>query len=548
MDKDTLIARARAVEDRDDLLALLNDIKADMLGDKSYPFSPKQLRRCSNPNITAGRYSAFYIPKKSGAMREINAPRRTLKWFQICLYEVLKALYTPRSCAMGFVPGRSIVDNAVAHTNQNYVFNIDLRDFFPSIDQARVWKRLQLPPFDFNANIASAMAGICAIKIKDTDDTGSDKARYVLPQGAPTSPLLTNAVCDTLDRRLQGLAKRFGLHYSRYADDITFSSMHNVYAPGSDFRQELERIITGQRFTINESKTRLCRRSQRQEVTGLTVSSKINVTRRYVKDLRALLHIWQRYGLDAAFAAFYPRYKSEKCQMGRGEPNLENVIAGKLCYLRMVKGEKDPVYAKLAAQFSELTGAAHREVAADSGSYLSQLPWYPIGDSNYLMTMSLKEFEDKYGVTITFATSKNGKPYGRFTFQDHTFIVAISKNIDVDHLSADAQISLTRMPDRSRPAAPGEPENTHAVYLIHKPYVQKPPVLTDVPLDVDSNGRKILMTFGPDDTAFGEPTDEELESTARTGGLFSLLGFSEQSSSDLLDVLADSDFDLSILP
>lgn len=355
MDKETLSTKAHALENRKDLFNFLNDIKADLLGDKSYPFTWKSFRFLSNPKLNFEQYKSFTIPKKSGGERLISAPCKGLKWFQLCLNEVFKALYTPSPYAMGFTEGRSIVDNARAHTNQNYVFNIDLKDFFPSIDQARVWKRLQRPPFDFCAEVASAIAGLCAMKSEREEKNGELVECFVLPQGAPTSPLLTNAVCDKLDRRLHGLAKRFGLHYTRYADDITFSSMHNVYQPSSEFRKELERIIADQHFTINEKKTRLNHCSTRQEVTGLTVGGKVNVTRKYVKDLRAILHIWEKYGLGAAYANFIPRYKREKCQLHRGEPNLVNIIAGKLCYLKMVKGEKDPVYIKLNAQYQRLT-------------------------------------------------------------------------------------------------------------------------------------------------------------------------------------------------
>jgi len=82
---------------------------------------------------------------------------------------------------------------------------------------------------------------------------GSKKDYYVLPQGAPTSPIITNMICDKLDHRLGGLAHRFGLNYTRYADDITFSSMHNVFQENSDFRKELLRIIGDQGFVLNEN-------------------------------------------------------------------------------------------------------------------------------------------------------------------------------------------------------------------------------------------------------------------------------------------------------
>ena len=310
MDKENLIAKAHAIATPMDLLGLLNEIKADLLGDKSYPFTPKQFFILCNPKNERKRYRSFEIPKKSGGSRQICAPCGNLKWFQLCLNEIFKVLYSPSNYAMGFAKGKSIVDNAKMHTNQNYVFNIDLKDFFPSIDQARVWKRLQLAPFNFTPKVAGAIAGLCAIKSARHADNEPFGECYVLPQGASTSPLLTNAICDTLDRRLHGLAKRFGLHYSRYADDITFSSMHNVYHEGSAFRKELERIITDQHFTLNKKKTRLSHCSSRQEVTGLTVGAKINVSRKYVKDVRAILHIWEKYGHDAAFATFYPRYFS----------------------------------------------------------------------------------------------------------------------------------------------------------------------------------------------------------------------------------------------
>lgn len=530
MDNETLIAKARALEDRQDLLDFLNEIKSELLGVKSYPFTLRQLQILCNPNNDKHRYYTFKIPKKSGGFRKISAPYGNLKWFQLCLNEVFKALYTPSPHATGFAKGRSIVDNARMHTNQHYVFNIDLRDFFPSIDQARVWKRLQLAPFNFNATIAGLMAGLCAIKSRRDPEDESSEVCYVLPQGAPTSPLLTNAVCDTLDRRLFGLAKRFGLHYSRYADDITFSSMHNVYQPGSVFRMELERIISGQRLAINEKKTRLSHCSTRQEVTGLTVGAKINVARKYVKDIRAILHIWEKYGLNAAFATFYPRYLSEKCRINRGEPNMENVISGKLSYLRMVKGADDPVYAKLSAQFSRIMDGQKKPEQQ--------------GNIDYLLTMSKKEFEKRLGVTIQFfPRQSDGRPYGRFTFQGRNFIVSVSKNLNPEKLPEDTQISLTRTavpcefylcPTTPRPSV--LPTELRVGYLLHKP----------------------LRSYAAE--AQQRPTEEAASSELKDA-LINLtkscpelelkddMGIIESYNlENLLARLVESDFDLSLLP
>ncbi|MGM9795081.1 MAG: hypothetical protein ACI3ZZ_02520 [Candidatus Aphodosoma sp.] len=126
-------------------------------------------------------------------------------------------------------------------------------------------------------------------------------------------------VCDKLDRRLAGLAKRFGLKYSRYADDITFSSMHNVYQPDSEFIIELKRIIEDQGFVMTEKITRLQKLGSRQEVTGIIVSEKLiivseklNVTQKYVHDIRNILYIWDRYGFDDAYNKFFPKYNADK--------------------------------------------------------------------------------------------------------------------------------------------------------------------------------------------------------------------------------------------
>lgn len=522
MDKETLITKVRALADRKDLFNLLNEIKADLLGDKAYPFTHKQFLILCNPKNDKNHYHSFDIPKKTGGFRQICAPCGNLKWIQLCINEIFKALYTSSPYAMGFTEGRSIVDNARMHTNQNYVFNIDLKDFFPSIDQARVWKRLQLAPFNFNAKIAGVIAGFCSIKSVRYTDEGPFSECFVLPQGAPTSPLLTNAVCDTLDRRLHGLSKRLGLHYSRYADDITFSSMHNVYQENSEFRKELERIITGQRFTINEKKTRLNHCSMRQEVTGLTVGTKINVSRKYVKDLRAILHIWEKYGTNAAYATFYPRYISEKCQLHRGEPNLVNVISGKLYYLKMVKGENDPVYSKLNAQFLRLTGEFKKQKQQSN--------------IEYLFTMSKSDFEKKLGVSIKFGhIVGDQKPYGSFEFQNRHFIVAVSKNLDVNNLSNNVQISLTRMvkqfPDGSYPE--DFDKWSKVIYLLHKPLLNYRQESKPQPEPVSPELKEFVLNL--------VEAYPELE-------LSDELGIIESHKEEtLLARLVESDFDLSIL-
>ncbi len=334
--------------------------------------------------------------------------------------ELLKAMYTPSDYAMGFAEGRSVVSNANIHKGQNYVFNIDLKDFFPSIEQPRVWKRLQLAPFNFPEKIASLIAGMCSMKETRSFDDGHQETFYVLPQGAPTSPIITNMICDTLDRRLAGLAKRFGLHYSRYADDITFSSMHHVYHKNGEFRKELRRIITDQHFTINDDKTRLQKKGARQEVTGIIVSEKLNVTQKYVRDVRNILYIWDRYGYPSALANFTPKYKEEKGHVKKGNPNLENVIDGKLMYLKMVKGEEDSVYQRLHNKFVTLV-----EKMKEKSITTEQ-------NVTYIETWALLEFEKKYSTEVVITMSDNLHRYAHFMFGDKNAKASVNKNITPD--------------------------------------------------------------------------------------------------------------------
>lgn len=446
---------AHKMEDREDLLRLLNTIKqAEMaeggMGDKYHPFTLRQLTYYCNPNHTFHRYHQFKIRKKKpGEFRTISAPRNTS--FMVMLKyvnEILKAIYTPSDYAFGFTEGRSVVDNALKHKGMNYVFNTDIKDFFPSIDQARVWKRLQLAPFNFSEKIASLLAGLCSMRTDIVINPEKGYYRCVLPQGAPTSPIITNMICDNLDRRLAGLAKRFGLNYSRYADDITFSSMHNVYQESGEFRQELKRIIEGQNFKMNEPKTRLQKQDARQEVTGITVNEKLNVTQKYVRDIRNLLYIWERYGINDAIIKFFPKYKQEKGHVKKGTPDIVNVLDGKIMYLKMVKGENDSVYLRLHEKFLQLT------------STLSDSNKTTENGITYVKTIPVAEFEKKYGSPIIIvqatekefaAKSKDGvenkkiltSRYAYFQIGRTKFNVSINKSITNDELEKKDTLSIS---------------------------------------------------------------------------------------------------------
>lgn len=435
------------MESTHDLLVLLNRIKMDELGDKGHPFTMPQLNYFINPKRSSGSYRTFTIPKKTGGVRTISAPIRLLKSFQVYLNRLLQAFYEAPECVTGFVPEKSVVDNAGQHIGQNYVFNSDLKDFFPSICQARVWGALKTRPFNFPENIASAIAGICCIR--ETIQNGEDNIteRYVLPQGSPCSPVLTNIVCHNLDWKLSGLARRFHVRYSRYADDITFSGDRNVFQEGGDFMNEFRRIVKEQNFSINEKKNRLQKRGCRQEVTGLVVNNGVNVTREYVRDIDNLLFIWEKYGYKAAFAKFLVHYKPKQ-NLYAHNPNMESVLGGKLNYLRMVKGDDSPVWRRLQKRYNRLVDRS--ESAGGT-------------DIIYKHVYSIAAFENALGVQLHIAQNNAGiDEGGNKTYNLHAFF-ELNGRI---HKVALSRYSKTRLKNILKSEDPARLQKFKATFLI----------------------------------------------------------------------------------
>ena len=443
MDRKKIADIASKMQTKEDLLALLNFIKKEMANESGidashfHPFTLKQLNFYCNPNHDSHRYRKFKIKKKTGGFRDITAPRnKCFKMLLQAVNEMLKALYVPSEHVMGFTEGRSVATNAAIHKAQNYVFNIDLKDFFPSIEQARLWKRLQVKPYKMPSQIASIIAGLCSMRIKREHINENAKHEndkhyiYVLPQGAPTSPILTNMVSEKLDFLLSGLARRFGLHYTRYADDITFSSMHYVYSKDGAFRTELKRIITEQGFTINDKKTRLQKRGTRQEVTGVIVNQKLNVTQRYARDIRNILHIWKKFGYNDAYSRFLPKYKTDRGHVKKGNPDLINVIEGKLLYMKMVKGENDTVYKNLYNRFIELKGKVANSKNTNSEG------------TTFIKTLKIAAFEKEYSKLI-IGKKDDGKPFAYFIIDGMKQLVSVNAKLKPENLQERDKLAIS---------------------------------------------------------------------------------------------------------
>jgi len=352
-----------AMKTREDLVATLNLAKKTVYGPKSKDFALKNLTYFADKRISTNRYTVFKIPKKQGGSRTIHAPAPGLKAILRSLNFALLSVYGDgyEDSAMGFIPGKSIKDNAARHAGKLFVLNIDLKDFFPSVDLHRVKAILKQPPFNLHGEkepLAYFIANLCceAIEVQRLDEKGEliKKVLDVLPQGAPTSPAITNFIAYRMDRRLKGAAKRFGATYTRYADDITFSSNHNLYGKNSEFILEIRRIISEQGFLINESKIRLQQPWFRQEVTGLIVNERPNVPRTYVKQIRQWIYLWENYGYEKANRFFRRDYASNTKKLNTVIPPMERVLEGKLQYMKMVVGKDCPSWQKLDSRFTLL--------------------------------------------------------------------------------------------------------------------------------------------------------------------------------------------------
>jgi RNA-directed DNA polymerase len=299
------------------------------------------------------RYTPFEIPKRSGGMRLIHSPKGVIREAQTRLAPFIRDLYNAHPSAHGFIRERSILSNARLHTGQRLVFNIDLADFFPTINFGRVRGLFMAPPFQLGPAAATVMAQLCT-------------HRNGLPQGAPTSPHLSNFIAADLDRRLTRLARENGCRYSRYADDITFSCNHASMPPAlASFAQgekgltvgvgeALERAISAAGFSVNHAKVRLQTRHMRQSVTGLNVNERANVSRLRIRQLRAMLHAWEKFGIEKAAIHHFLPQRGLKKPPGNPARAYRNVVYGQLSFLKMVRGADDPVFLKHAAKVLQL--------------------------------------------------------------------------------------------------------------------------------------------------------------------------------------------------
>ena len=321
----------------------------------------KSLRYFLYSKKTENMYRTFKLPKKNGEYRTINSPNIEIKNIQKKLAYILALIYKVKPAAYGFIEGKNIVENAKQHTKKNNILNIDLKDFFNQIHFGRIKGMLTKKPYEIGSQAAMVIAQISCFNGK-------------LPQGAPSSPVLTNMICSPLDTQLTRLAKKYEMKYTRYVDDITFSTYKNEF-PKKIILGELNNLSLGSElldllnknsFEVNEKKTFLNCNTSRQEVTGLIVNKFPNIKREYMKSVRAILYNANKYGKYEVAKDYIKKGNCKNKELILNVNNLnyrakitswfKYALKGKIEFIKLVRGKDDWAYVKYAKQMNNIFG------------------------------------------------------------------------------------------------------------------------------------------------------------------------------------------------
>jgi RNA-directed DNA polymerase len=294
--------------------------------------------------INTPNYRYYSIPKKRGGKRNIAAPDLALKKVQKTLNYYLQAYYLciKPPTVYGFVihphylPSQTnIVENARQHTRRRYLLNIDLLDFFTSISASRVKTCFMSDLFAFDEHLCNALTLLTTV-------------HGILPTGSPTSPVISNFICMKLDQALAQFAAEHNMVYSRYADDLSFSSNLPIE---TNHILDIYSLIRENQFKVNDKKIRLRHSGQRQIVTGLTVNEKPNLSRTFLKQTRAMIYDLKKSGIEAAAANHF------KQRLQVSEEVIHSFISrleGYINFIGQVRGVTDPLYIRMNNEFQQV--------------------------------------------------------------------------------------------------------------------------------------------------------------------------------------------------
>lgn len=291
-------------------------------------------------------HSVWTIPKKNGQHRTIASPSRLRRQIQTQLKSVFDQIYKPDASVHGFRVGHSIVTNAKCHVRRKTLINLDIKDCFGSISFFRVRGLLLKAPFNLPWVTANILAHACTFE-------------NALPSGGITSPVLANIVMASLDKRLSRMMIRYGGRYTRYADDLTFSFPASPGRLGEfveksavgnyQIAPKLSAVLKEEGFESNELKFRCLTGDSSKRVTGLKVSEKVNLPRRWIRELDCKIYAIEKFGVDAIAAADHPWLLGEAAKA-----RLLRHVHGKIAFASMVRGRTDFITAAMAYRLNQL--------------------------------------------------------------------------------------------------------------------------------------------------------------------------------------------------
>lgn len=317
------------------------------------------------------KYRTFSIRKRSGGNRTITAPCPKLKSIQQSIYTQLDAFYQPRKSVHGYVKDKSIVSNARTHVGQRWLGKVDVKSYFPSISTKRIVGLLRSEPFNLPTKIAATVALLVTYN-------------GYLPLGSPCSPIISNLITRRLDAKLSALSRGYKCYFTRYADDIFFSTNRKIFPRELIHHNEdgmsvigsrLEEVFEEEGFTVNTDKVSLKDKSQRQVVTGIVVNERINVPKEYIRELRAMLYSWEKYGLEAAEKDWLKKYVNlnRVIEDAPHPPRYRWVVRGKLNHIAAVRGANDEIYLKYAKRLARVDDTFKIDPKAIAASVASEI-------------------------------------------------------------------------------------------------------------------------------------------------------------------------------
>ncbi len=380
-------------------------------------------------------YSTFKLLKHDNTYREINAPQKDLKNIQRKLAYILNLVYKIKPSAYGFISGKNILANANNHLRRKVVLNIDLKDFFGQIHFGRVRGMLIKKPYNIGEEAATVIAQLACYN-------------GILPQGAPSSPVITNMICSPLDTQLIKIAKKHNIRYTRYADDITFSTFDKNFSEkivNNDPKNvllgsEIIKTLDNNGFKINNNKIFLNNRDTRQEVTGLVVNKFPNIKREKLKNLRAILFNCKKYGILQTAKKYvglgycHNNYIIDNINNEECEDVINSwfkaVLKGKIGFIKHIRGGQDFLFLK----YAEKINCIFNEPIFD----ISVLKYFNDKIINNVLVLESDNFQGtcfllkNYGLVTNYHVTEDGDFYNAYSYKEYKInkICTISKNLN----------------------------------------------------------------------------------------------------------------------